>query len=86
VRIPPWVEPQEIQVTGLVATPSITNSYLLIAEPPVNRWITIRFPLTIQTLTLSHRTREIRVRLRGDVVAAMENFGADLTFFDPLAT
>jgi hypothetical protein len=84
VRIPPWVEPQEIQVTGLVATPSITNSYLLIAEPPVNRWITIRFPLTIQTLTLSHRTREIRVRLRGDAVAAMENFGADLTFFDPL--
>jgi hypothetical protein len=28
---------------------------------------------------------DIRVRLRGDQAVAMDNFGADWTFFDPLA-
>ena len=43
----------------------------------------IRFPLTEQVITLNHRTRQIRVRLRGDAVVGMDNFGADLTFFPP---
>lgn len=84
VRIPPWVKPQEITLTGVVTPLQFTNGYLFIAEPPVNRWITIAFPLATQTLTLHHRTRDIRARLRGDAVAAMENFGADLTFFESL--
>jgi hypothetical protein len=83
VRIPPWVEPQQLDLIGVATAPQLTNSYLFIAEPPVNRWLTIRFPLATETLTLHHRTRNIRVRLQGDAVAAMENFGADLTFFDP---
>jgi hypothetical protein len=29
---------------------------------------------------LPHRTRDIRVRLAGDTVVAMYNFGADLTY------
>ena len=37
-----------------------------------------------KALTLKHRTREIRVRLWGDQVVAMDNFGAKLTFFDPI--
>jgi hypothetical protein len=36
-----------------------------------------------QTITMRHRTHDIRVRLRGDEVVAMDNFGADLTYFDP---
>ena len=35
-------------------------------------------------IALQHRTRQIRVRLQGDEVMGMENFGADLTFFDPM--
>ena len=81
VRIPPWVDPQQIAVGGVAARSQFTNTYLFIAEPPLNRWITVAFPLATQTLTLHHRTRDIRVRLQGDAVAAMENFGADLTFF-----
>ena len=84
VRIPPWVKPQEVTLSGVAAPLHFTNGYLFIAEPPVNRWMTIAFPLATQTLTLHHRTRDIRVRLQGDAVAAMENFGADLTFFEPL--
>jgi hypothetical protein len=84
VRIPPWIKPQEIQLIGVATTPQVTNRYLYIAEPPVNQWITVAFPLATETLTLHHRTRDIRVQLQGDRVAAMQNFGADLTFFDPV--
>jgi hypothetical protein len=34
---------------------------------------------------LQHRTHNIRVRMRGDQAVAMDNFGADLTFFEPMA-
>jgi hypothetical protein len=57
---------------------------VFIADPPTNRWITFRFPLAEQEISLRHRTRTIRTRMRGDAVDAMEKFGADLTFFDPL--
>ena len=53
-------------------------------RPPLNRWITARFDLSESKIVLKHRTREIGVQLRGDSVAAMSNFGADLTFFPPL--
>ncbi len=39
--------------------------------------------LPLRDTTLNHRTRDIRTRMRGDEVVAMDNFGADLTFFDP---
>ncbi len=62
----------------------MANGYLFVAEPPVNRPIAIAFELPTEEIALKHRTREIRARLRGDEVAAMEDFGADLTFFEPL--
>ena len=58
--------------------------YLFVAEPPLNRPITIAFELPTEEIVLAHRTREIKARLRGDEVAAMESFSADLTFFEPL--
>lgn len=82
VRIPPWVDKSALVVPGAGGTPRWTNGYLLFAEPPVNRFISLEFPLSSQEMTLKHRTREIRVRLRGDEVVAMDNFGADLTFFE----
>lgn len=35
-------------------------------------------------IILRHRTHDIRVRLHGGEIVAMDNFGADLTYFDPL--
>jgi hypothetical protein len=35
-------------------------------------------------MTLRHRTQDIRVRLRGDAVVAMDSFGTDLTYFAPI--
>jgi hypothetical protein len=46
--------------------------------------VTVRYELPVQTIELEHRTRNIRTQLRGDEVVAMDNFGADLTFFDAL--
>jgi hypothetical protein len=78
------VDLQTIALSGITEPIVMTNGYLFIAQPPVNRWITIAFPLATQSLTLHHRTRQINVRLQGDAVVAMQNFGADLTFFEPL--
>ena len=44
--------------------------------------VVINYELATEEIVLNHRTRDIRVRLRGDEVAAMDNFGADVTFFD----
>ena len=46
--------------------------------------VSISYPLPGRQITLKHRTRDIRVRLRGDEVEAMDSFGADLTYFDPI--
>jgi hypothetical protein len=63
--------------------PRFTNGYFIVAEPPVNRPISFEFPLATEEITMHHKTRDIRVRFRGDEVVAMDNHGADLTYFDP---
>ena len=40
----------------------------------------MEYPAARTEITLAHRTRNIRTVLEGDSVAAMDNFGADLTF------
>ena len=82
-RVPSWMEASKIRMHGVREAPRETNGYLYIARPPLNRPITFEFPLVEREIVLHHRTRQIRVRLRGDEVAAMDNFGADLTFFEP---
>ena len=84
VRIPSWVKTGELVVTGTDQAPILNNGYAFFPQPPVNWPIGFRFPLSGREITLKHTTRDIRVRLRGDTVAAMEDFGADLTFFDSL--
>lgn len=84
VRLPAWVPPSELCVAGFEPSLRASNGYLFIPQPPVDEELIFRFPLKERDLVLKHRTREIRVLLRGDEVAAMENFGADLTFFPPL--
>ncbi len=84
VRIPTWVAPESVQVEGVEDKPQTSNGYLVFARPPLHRSIEIQFDLAESSIELKHRTREIDVHLRGDSVAAMSNFGADLTFFPPL--
>ncbi len=84
VRLPSWVDPERVAVEGTVEKPRHTGGYLFLARPPLNRTLTFAFALAGEELALEHRTRRIGVRLRGDAVAGMDNFGADLTYFDPL--
>jgi hypothetical protein len=82
VRIPPWVDPAAITIDG--ADGAISTTGIAFASPPVGAPITITIPLTEHEIALPHRTRTIRARLRGDEVVAMDNYGADLTFFPTL--
>ena len=83
VRVPSWVDRNALTLDAADAQPLYTNGYLFFAAPTVAKPITIGFDLPTQQLVLKHRDRNIRVRMRGDEVVAMDNFGADLTFFDP---
>jgi len=83
VRLPPWVNPSTVEVAG-AAEPRRTNGYLFFPQPPISRAIDIAYPLAEQELRLKNPAGAIRVRLRGDTVTAMDNLGADLTFFDPI--
>ena len=57
---------------------------LFLPQHPVGTPVTLSYELPTREVVLQHRTRDIRVRLEGDSVVAMDNFGADLTFFDPI--
>lgn len=84
VRIPPWVDIDRLTKAGAQGPAHHVNGYLMLTRVPVNRVVALQFPLASEDIVLDHGARHIRVRLRGDEVVAMENFGADLTFFDPL--
>ena len=84
VRVPPWVDRAAVAVEGIAGPPSFDNGYLVLDDRIAAAGATIALPRREEEIALTHRTRTIRARLRGDRVVAMENFGADLTFFDPL--
>ena len=85
VRVPAWADVAGVAVQGAVATRPRTGRYLMVSEPAVGRRIAFKLDPPTSELVLRHRTRDIRVRLRGDAVEAMDNFGQDLTFFDPIS-
>ena len=84
VRLPPWVDLASLKYEGVTGTPRATNGYVLFARPPIHRAISIAFPLAQQEITLKNPAGSLRVRLEGDHVTAMDNLGADLTFFDAI--
>ena len=84
MRLPSWVNSEQVELTGTDQTLRTSNGYLLIPQPPLNRPLIFTFPLLEEEMVLTHRTRLIRARLQGDQVVAMDNFGANLTFFEPL--
>jgi hypothetical protein len=62
----------------------VENGYAVIDNPEVGRWIEFDCALPIRDEILTWNAAETRARFRGDEVIAMENFGTDLTFFEPL--
>lgn len=82
IRLPNWLSLAAIHIEGADHPPRINNGYLFFPQPPISRPLTLQFSLPEQDIALKHRTRNIRTRLKGDGVISMDNFGADLTFFD----
>jgi hypothetical protein len=80
VRMPSWTNVNEVKVTGGIFKPELQNGYLNV-KPNAGE-IVINFPLIKRELDLSYLDEKIRVRLKGDQIMQMDNFGADLTFFD----
>ena len=85
LRIPKWVSRNNIKISNPANTDPIwTNGYCMFPAVTPGKVISLSTPLRVQTLNLKHKTRNIEVKLRGDEVMAMQNFGADLTFFEPI--
>ena len=84
LRLPGWLDRKTIAIGEGIKSPIESNGYLVFSESPVGRRFDVGFNLAQRQLVLKHRTRDIRVKLRGDAVVAMDNFGADLTYFDSL--
>ena len=84
VRIPPWVDRSAIDIEGN-DTALWTNGYLFFSKVGAGNCIRLHFPLkdTETVLPKGVHVQPIRLKMRGDAVMAMDNFGADLTFFDP---
>ena len=87
LRLPPWATRENVTLEGLdpTAVQWLPNQ-LFVAAPPVGAPFRVLYSLPDTTLTLSARVHAhpIRVRLHGDRVTAMDNRGAELTFFDPI--
>ena len=83
IRIPSWVADGSLKVAGNADAPRKFRGRLFFPRVPVNQPVSVTFPLARSEIAMRHRTRTIRVRMRGDAVEAMDGFGADLTYFDP---
>lgn len=83
VRLPPWVDRASLRILGTDRPVRHFGEYAFHPSPIIGQPLTFLFEQPTQVMTLKHATRDIRVRWRGDEVLAMDNFGADLPFFDP---
>ena len=84
IRLPSWLRPEKIKIEGNQGGHRFSVSHLFLGAQPVDVPLSLRYDLASSEIVLHHRSRDIRVRMRGDSVDAMENYGADLTYFEPL--
>ena len=83
IRLPRWADRSALRVWG-TEDYRFFGDYLFVAQPEPGKPVSLKYPAARTEITLAHRTRNIRTVLEGDAVVAMDNFGDDLTFFDPL--
>jgi hypothetical protein len=84
VRVPSWSDPRDWQVDLPAGDHFYQDGRLICPHIPAGQVVEIHLPLVRRRLTLPHQQHDIRVDLRGDEPLAMDDFGADLTFFEPL--
>ena len=84
VRVPHWLSADKVRIEPAGLEHRVAGNYLEFPGPSPNQAVALHAELPTRELVLKHRTRDIRVRLRGDAVEAMDSFGTDFTYFDPL--
>lgn len=85
IQLPHWVDGTKVRVDPVREEFSVDDEGLHISEPTVGEEIRVHFALPEHELTLTqHHDTPINVSLQGDRVVAMDNLGADLTFFPAL--
>ena len=82
VRIPSWADREAMRPDGVVW--HLCGEWLCIPAPVVGRTITISLPLPVRTIAVDSYIHNLRARLKGDIVLAMDNEGTDFTFFLPM--
>ena len=82
VRIPHWLDASRTRVEPANLEHRVVGSYLRFSELAPHQPITLHAKLTKRELVLKYRTRDIRVRLRGNAVEAMDSFGTNFTYLD----
>ena len=82
VRLPSWADPARVTVDGAGPARHV-GGYLVLDDPAVDRWIEFDLDLPVRETELTWRHLRTRVRFRGDEAVAMDDFGTDLTFFEP---
>lgn len=83
IRIPPWLNYDEVVIRSNEDKPIWSNGYLLFGDVNENTEIQLLYPLKTTDLTLSGHlhTAPIRVKLMGDEVTGMDSFDSELRFF-----
>jgi hypothetical protein len=84
VRVPGWADPRAWRVSLPGTDYHFESGRLVCAHVAAGQTLEIRLPLPRRRIVLRHQQHDIRVDLRGDEPLAMDDFGADLTFFEPL--
>ncbi len=84
IRLPEWADRSRLEVSGAERS-RVLGSCLFVPHAAAGQSVAVSYPVAVSEITLPHRTREIRAILHGDSIAAMDNFGAPLTFFNPIA-
>jgi hypothetical protein len=82
IPLPETVLPRDVVVEGATSAPTFeADGTLVLGNVQVNQVITVRLTLPEREIDLGHRNHSIRVRVRGNKVISMENFGTGLNFF-----
>ncbi len=84
VRLPHWLGADKVRIEPAGIEHRVAGSYLEFPDPTPNHAVVLHAELPTRDLLLHHRTRDIRVRLRGDAVEAMDSFGTDFAYFKAL--
>ncbi len=83
LRLSNWVDRGVIKgsVEGQNLTTEIQEPYFIITNPPLNKTISIRYPLTLSETAEELNGRTLRILWRGDSIIGMSSMGTSLPFY-----